>query len=114
MQTAEFYITGRIGSIEIKDKVAYMDVAAYYGRKVGDGWEDDTHWNRVTLFGKHIARAAKMAVGDLVHVRGRVRQTRYERGGSTVYGVDLRADRLGVLASSGKPANDLPDEDGAD
>lgn len=78
MQEAVFHITGRIGSIEIKDKVAYMDVAAYYGRKVGDTWEDDTHWNRVTLFGKHIERAAKMAVGDLVNVRGTVRQTRYD------------------------------------
>ncbi len=110
MQEAVFHITGRIGSIEIKDKVAYMDVAAYYGRKVGDTWEDDTHWNRVTLFGKHIERAARMAVGDLVNVRGTVRQTRYERNGSTVYGVDLRAVRFGVLASNGRPSNEPVDD----
>ncbi|HQS96803.1 hypothetical protein [Novosphingobium sp. 17-62-19] len=57
---SEFRIIGRIGSADIKEKVAFLDIAANYGRKVGDEWEDDTHWNRVTLFGKNIARAEKM------------------------------------------------------
>lgn len=88
---AEFRIIGRIGSTEIKEKVATLDVAANYGRKVGNDWEDDTHWNRVTFFGKNIERAAKMAKGDLVHVTGRVRQSRYDRDGhAAITAVDLR------------------------
>ena len=110
---AEFRIIGRIGKVDVKDKVAFLDIAANYGRKVGDDWEDDTHWNRVTLFGKRIARAAKMGKGDLVHVTGRVRQTRYEQNGETVYGVDLIAERMGVIVKNGKPA-DRDDDEGDD
>ncbi len=110
---AEFRIIGRIGKVDVKDKVAFLDIASNYGRKVGDDWEDDTHWNRVTLFGKHIARAAKMGKGDLVHVTGRVRQSRYEQNGETVYGVDLIAARIGVIVKNGKPA-DRDDDEGED
>ena len=110
---AEFRIIGRIGKVDVKDKVAFLDIAANYGRKVGDDWEDDTHWNRVTLFGKRIARAAKMGKGDLVHVTGRVRQSRYEQNGETVYGVDLIAARIGVIVKNGKPA-DRDDDEGED
>ena len=110
---AEFRITGRIGKSSIMDKVAFLDIASNYRRKVNDEWEDDTHWNRVTLFGKHIARAAKMGKGDLVHVTGRVRQSRYEQNGETVYGVDLIAARIGVIVKNGKPA-DRDDDEGED
>lgn len=107
---SEFRIIGRIGSAEIKEKVAFLDVAANYGRKVGNDWEDDTHWNRVTCFGKNVARAAKMGKGDLVHITGRVRQSRYEREGQTVYGVDLIVDRIAVIAKNGKPADQDRDD----
>ena len=107
---AEFRIIGRIGSTEIKEKVATLDVAANYGRKVGNDWEDDTHWNRVTLFGKNIDRAAELAVGDKVRVKGRVRQSRYERNGETVYGVDLVAFRIAPAAQNDEPANRDDDE----
>ena len=102
---AEFRITGRIGKSSIMDKVAFLDIASNYRRKVNDEWEDDTHWNRVTCFGKNIARSAKMSKGDLVHVTGRVRQSRYDREGQTVYGVDLIVDRIAVIAKNGKPAD---------
>src|SRR3546814_8885959 len=69
MEISEFHIIGRIGKAAIMDKVAFLDIASNYRRKVDDEWVDDTHWNRVTFFGKHIARVAKMSVGDLVHVR---------------------------------------------
>lgn len=107
---AEFRIIGRIGQADVKDKVAFLDLASNYGRKVGDDWEDDTHWNRVTLFGKNIDRAAKMGKGDLVHVTGRVRQSRYERNGETVYGVDLIGQSIAVIARNGKPADERGDD----
>src|SRR3712207_8529473 len=40
-----------------------------------------------TLFRSYIAE--HIAKGDLVHVRGRLRQSSYERNGSRVYTVDL-------------------------
>src|SRR3546814_9260116 len=71
MEISEFHIIGRIGKAAIMDKVAFLDIASNYRRKVDDEWVDDTHWNRVTFFGKLIARVAKMSVGELVHVTGR-------------------------------------------
>lgn len=106
---AEFRIIGRIGSVDIKEKVAFLDLAANYGRKVGEEWTDDTHWNRITLFGKNIERVQQMGKGDLVHVTGRVRQSRFDRDGQVVYGVDLIAERIAVIARNGRPADDQTD-----
>lgn len=103
---SEFRVIGRVGRIEILNKVAYLNVAANYGRKVDGEWCDDTHWNRVTLFGQCIERAQKMETGDLIHVTGRVRQTKYDRGGEAVYGVDLICDGLAVLASRSGSTDD--------
>ena len=107
---AEFRITGRIGKSSIKDKVAFLDIASNYRRKVNDEWEDDTHWNRVTLFGKNIDRAAELAVGDKVRVKGRVRQSRYERNGEVVYGTDVIAERVGALPKGGTSAGGHDDD----
>ncbi|GAM07612.1 single-stranded DNA-binding protein [Novosphingobium sp. MBES04] len=98
---AEFRIIGRVGKIEIKDKVAFLDIAANYSRKVGEEWEDDPHWNRVTLFGKNTERADRIGKGDLLHVTGRVRQSSYQReDGERVFHVDLIAERLATLLRS--------------
>ena len=94
---AVFAITGNIGKIEIKDNVAHIDVCANYSRKVGEEWENDPHWNRVTLFGQKIATARELAVGDKINCSGRVRQTRYERDGQTVYSVDLVVSKIEPL-----------------
>ena len=76
---AEFRIIGRIGKINTMEKVTYLDIASNYARKEGEAWKDDTHWNRVTLFGRAKERADKLSTGDLVHITGRIRQSRYER-----------------------------------
>ena len=49
---AEFRIIGRIGKVEVKEKVTYLSVASNYNRKDGDEWKTDAHWNNVTLFDK--------------------------------------------------------------
>jgi single-strand DNA-binding protein len=103
---AEFQIIGRIGKIDAKDNVTYMSVAANYRRKVDEEWEDDTHWNNVTLFGKVAKRLGKMTKGDLVHVRGRVRQNRFEKDGETQFTVDLIADEIARLAKVGEGSED--------
>jgi single-strand DNA-binding protein len=103
---AEFRIIGRIGKIEVKEKVTYVSVASNYNRKDGDDWKTDTSWNSVTLFEK-LARRLNASKGDLVHITGRVRQNNYEAGGTTHYGVDLIADGIAILAKKdGGPADD--------
>ncbi|CCA89768.1 single-stranded DNA-binding protein [Novosphingobium sp. PP1Y] len=102
---AEFRIIGRVGKVEIKDKVAFLDVAANYSRKVDDQWEDDPHWHRLTLFGKNVERAKKIGKSDLLHVTGRVRQSSFERECVREYRVDLIAERFAVLVRSGGPAD---------
>lgn len=103
---AEFRIIGRIGKVEVKEKVTYLSVASNYNRKDGDDWMTDAHWNSVTLFDK-LAKRLTASKGDLVHITGRVRQNQYEAGGSTHYGVDLIADAIAILAKKdGGPADD--------
>src|SRR3546814_21160490 len=88
---AEFRIIGRIGKIEVKEKVTYLSVASTYNRKDGDDWKTDAHWNSVTLF-DNLAKRLTASKGDLVYIIVRVRQNTYEAGGRTNYGVDLIAD----------------------
>jgi single-strand DNA-binding protein len=100
---AEFHIIGRIGKIDAARAVTHISVAANYNRRDGNEWKSDSHWNRVTLFGKRRDRLARAAIGDLVRITGRVRQTSYEAEGMTRYGVDMIADDFAILAkSSGK------------
>lgn len=107
---AEFRIIGRVGRTEVQDKVAYISIAANYGRRVNGQWEDDTHWNRVTVFGKAIERVGKLGRGDLVHIVGRVRQTQYDRVGQMVYSVDLIADGFATLSQHSDVADGSCDE----
>lgn len=95
---SEFRIIGQVGGVDPRDNVTFVNLAANYNRKDGDEWITDTHWNRVTCFGRSAEQAAKAGKGDMVHVTGRVRQSQYEKDGETVYGVDLIADSFSVLA----------------
>jgi single-strand DNA-binding protein len=104
---AEFHIIGRIGKIDAAKEVTHISVAANYNRREGDEWKTDTHWNRITLFGKLRDRLAKADTGDLVRVTGRVRQSSYETEGQTRYTVDLLADGIAILAkANGKPSEE--------
>lgn len=98
---AEFRIIGRIGKINEHDKVTKVSVAANYNRQDNGEWTTDTHWNEVTLFGRHIERAAKADKGDLVHIVGRVRQNSYDTEDGKRYTVELIADGFAVLAKAG-------------
>lgn len=103
---AEFQVIGRIGKIDAAKEVTHISVAANYNRRDGDEWKTDTHWNRITLFGKLRDRLAKADTGDLVRITGRVRQSSYEAEGKIRYTVDLLADGLAVLAkANGKPSD---------
>jgi len=91
---AEFDIQGNIARIDTASSAVRVDIAANYSRKSKDSdeWENDAHFNRVTFFGKSGERVAHYGVGDLIHVRGRVRQNSYAKEGTRQYTVDLIAD----------------------
>lgn len=108
---SEFHIIGRVGKIDARDKVTYVDVAANYNRKDDeDQWQSDTHWNRVTCFSRTAEKVARAGKGDLVRITGRVRQSSYEEGGTTHYGTDLIADDFSVLARRGEAGEDANGE----
>lgn len=103
---AEFRIIGRIARIDAGEKVTHLNVASNYNRKVDDDWQQDTHWNRVTVFGALAERTGKAGKGDLVHVTGRIRQNSFERDGATSYTVDLIADDFSILSQAKAVASD--------
>ena len=98
---AEFTIIGRVGALKTLGKAVRVTIASNYRLKDERGeWREDTHWNEVTVFSPTTQAyiAEHIAKGDLVHVRGRLRQSSYERNGSRVYTVDLVASSFSRLA----------------
>lgn len=96
---AEFDIQGNIANIDVSGRAVRVDIAANYGRKNKDSgeWENTPYFNRVTFFDQAAERVKTYLPGDLVHVRGRVRQNSYEKDGVRHYTVDLIADRFGRI-----------------
>ena len=103
---AKFEIIGRIGEIDARPKVTLLSVCANYRRKGDDDeWQEDSHWNRVSVFSEgqrnHIADRAQ--VGDLVRIAGRLKDSSYERDGVTHYTTDRIVEEFGILAAKGMP-----------
>ncbi|MEW6439069.1 MAG: single-stranded DNA-binding protein [Pseudomonadota bacterium] len=104
---AEFTLIGRVGTIKQVGKTVRVSICANYPVKDDKGqWKDDAHWNEVTIFTKAIQSYVNdhVSKGDLVHVRGRLRQNSFERDGQRVYTVDLIALELGRLAQASERA----------
>ena len=98
---AEFTIIGRVGGLKTLGKAVRVTIASNYRLKDERGeWREDTYWNEVTVFSPTTQAyiAEHITKGDLVHVRGRLRQSSYERNGSRVYTVDLVASSFSRLA----------------
>ena len=98
--TAEFQIIGRIGRIANVGTTLKIDIASDYPRKQENGdWDDNTHWNTITVFAertiKYISENTKP--GDLVRATGRLRNGSYEKDGAKVYTVDLITEDFHIL-----------------
>lgn len=95
---AEFQIIGRVGKIKEVGTTLRVSIAAEYGRRDDNGdSKSSPYWNEVTLFNENVIKWAKDNVrpGDVVHARGTIRQSQWERSdGSTEYGVTLAADNF--------------------
>src|SRR6202048_858751 len=91
----------QVGTIKQVGKTVRVSICANYPFKDDrDQWKDDAHWNEVTIFTKSIQSYVNEHVGkgDLVHVRGRLRQNSFERDGQQIYTVDLIVHEFGRLA----------------
>lgn len=57
-------------------------------------------WNTVTVFNENMTRWAwtNLGIGDLIHVRGTIREISDDKDGETRYGVSLSTDQLDLLA----------------
>ena len=75
---AEFHIIGRVGKVDVSEKVTHVNIASNYNRLENGEWKKTTLWNRVTLFGKAAERMSA-ETGDLVRSVGRISQNTYER-----------------------------------
>lgn len=110
--TAEFQIIGRIGRLNEVGATLKINIAADYPRKDKNGdWEDNTHWNTVTVFNERTIAwiRANTKPGDIVQARGRLRNGAYEKDGETVYTVDLITTEFHLLARHAAKAA-APDE----
>ena len=99
---SEFQILGRVGKTKTFQGKVNVTICANYSGKDKDGQaRDNPHWNEVSVFSEaaraYITEYCKP--GDLVLARGRVKQSRFERDGETIYSVDFVCDEFSILAS---------------
>lgn len=99
---AEFEIIGRVAVMKTVGIALKVDIAADYPRKNADGsWNENTHWNTVTVFDEKMAQRIEQGCepGDIVRAVGRVRNTSYEdRDGNKVYTVQLACLSFNLVA----------------
>jgi len=98
---AEFQIMGRVGKVKEVGATLRVSIAAEYGRRDDNGdFQSNPYWNEVTIFNEKVIKWAKenIAPGDLVHTRGTLRQTEWEKDGQTVYGMTIAANDFDLLA----------------
>lgn len=95
---SEFQILGRVGKINEVGSTLRVSIAAEYGSKDNKGeFKTNPFWNEVTIFNENVIKWVKenTVKGDLVHARGTLRQTSWEKDGETEYGMTLAAEQFG-------------------
>ncbi|UWR62776.1 single-stranded DNA-binding protein [Phaeobacter inhibens] len=101
-QFAEFTIQGYVGKVTITGNVMRLNIGAtksWKDRETGQR-NEKTKWNTVTVFENNpgfIWLKGNLKKGDLVHVRGEMENTSYDKAGETVYDVSLIADTVAVI-----------------
>jgi len=100
---AEFQILGRIGKVREVGQTTRVSICANYAFKDRNGeTKDKPYWNEITIWSesarKYVGDYAKP--GDLVVVRGTLKQGSFEKDGEKVYTVDLNCDDFSILASA--------------
>ncbi len=106
---AEFAIIGRVGKINILNGVTKVAIASQYPRKDQNGeWDNNTHWNTVTIFSESTQKwiADNLGSGDVVHTTGRMREASYQKDGATVYTQEIIATQFNRLAAKAEKEDD--------
>ena len=100
---ADFFINGRIGNIKKVGGSLKIDIASpipYKDKETGK-WNENIHWNTVTAFDALADRIEKSHEdGDLVNVKGRLKNDDFERDGEKVYTVSLIVSEFNMLAKA--------------
>lgn len=97
---AEFQIIGVVGKIIEAGTTLKVSLAADYGKKDDRGdYQQNSYWNTITIFNDRTIAWIKenVAAGDMVHTRGTLRESSYEKNGETVYGVTLAANQFDLI-----------------
>jgi single-stranded DNA-binding protein len=116
---AEFNIIGRVGNIKTVGTTIRVNIGSSNPRKDNNGdWIDRTRWNEVTIFSDSTQNYVRnnICIGDLIHVKGSIAQSAYQRNDETVYGVTLACTEINRLAKSpnrGDAGTDMNDPDTA-
>ena len=103
INTTNFRITGRIGSINILNKVTHISISSDRRIKDKDGnWTTQANWNSVTVFSnklrKRLDEANVARHGNLIAIEGSILSNAFEKDGEKQYTTSLVAQDFGVLS----------------
>lgn len=103
INTAQFRIIGRIGSVRTLDKVTHLSIASDRRAKDENGnWTTHTNWNDVTILSpkmrKRLQEESVCRHGNLVIIEGSIQSNAYEKDGKKIYDVSLVAQDFDILS----------------
>lgn len=103
INTAQFRIIGRIGSVRTLDKVTHLSIASDRPTKDENGnWTTHTNWNDVTFLSpkmrKRLQEESVSRHGNLVVIEGSIQSNAYEKAGNKIYDTSLIAQEFSVLS----------------
>jgi len=108
INTANFRIIGRIGSINTLDKVNHISIASDRRTKDQSGkWTTAVNWNSVTVLSTKLRKLIEDDTvsrhGNLVAVEGSIQSNAYEKDGEKHYSTSLIVQDFEIL-SFAKPS----------
>ena len=106
--SANFFITGRIGSINEINKGVRISIASDRRVKREDGYERVTDWNTVSVFGANADYAKNhLGKGDVIEAKGRMAEGSYEKDGEKRYVTNLTVEELERLSQAESNRDDV-------
>lgn len=103
INTAEFRIIGRIGSVNTLEKVTHLSIASDRRAKDDDGnWTTHANWNSVTILSAKLRKRLKdpkvSRHGNLVAIEGSIQSSAFMKDGEKVYTTSLVAQDFEILS----------------
>ena len=96
---ADFKIVGKVHETMIRGKFAKITTRSGIPVKDGGDWKYEPHWNQCTVFSEKLRGvAADLQKGDIVQIKGRMKQNSYTKNGKRVFTVDLIAYSVELVA----------------